>query len=289
MVGKALVQFLSCGGHEVLPFVRRKLREGEKAIYWDLQKGEVDKAALEGMDAVIHLAGENIGAGRWTAERKDAIRKSREQGTRFLAETLASLKTPPKTLISSSAVGFYGDRAEESLNESSAAGQGFLAEVCRVWEEACEPARKAGIRVVNVRTGIVLSLLGGALAQMLPPFLMGGGGVIGSGRQWMSWVSLEDLVGIFHYALREEAVQGSLNATAPAPLTNRDFTKVLGKVLRRPTLFPLPGFMVKTIFGEMGEALLLEGQRVLPEKLQRAGFRFLHPDLETALRWELGR
>lgn len=289
LVGKALVQFLSCGGHEVLPLVRRKPGEGERAIYWDPQKGEIDKTALEGLDAVIHLAGENIGAGRWTVERKDAIRKSREQGTRFLAETLASLKTPPKTFLCSSAIGFYGDRADEPLNESSAPGQGFLAEVCRVWEEVCEPARKAGIRVVNVRTGIVLSSLGGALAQMLPPFLMGGGGVIGSGNQWMSWISLEDLVGVFHYALWEKGLEGPVNATAPEPLTNRDFTKVLGRVLKRPTLFPLPGFMVNALFGEMGEALLLEGQRVLPEKLQRSGFGFLHRDLESALRWELGR
>lgn len=287
LIGKALTQFLSCGGHEVLPLVRRGPREGE--IFWDPQKGEADRVALEGLDVVIHLAGESIASGRWNPKRKEAIRQSREQGTGFLAETLAQLKHPPKTLLCSSAIGFYGDRGEEELNEKSAPGQGFLTDTCLAWEAACEPAKKAGIRVVNVRTGIVLSPLGGALAQMLPPFLMGGGGIIGSGKQWMSWISLEDLVGIFHYALQEKSLEGPVNATAPIPVTNRDFTKVLGKVLKRPTLFPLPGFVVKTIFGEMGEALLLEGQKVVPQKLLQAGFRFFHEDLESALRWELGR
>jgi uncharacterized protein (TIGR01777 family) len=289
LVGTALTQFLSGGGHEVVPMVRRRPKEGERAIYWDPRKSEIDKASLEGMDLLIHLAGENIGEGSWTPDRKAAIRESRVNGTRFLAETLAALKTPPKTLLSASAIGFYGNRGNESLNEQSAPGQGFLPETCLAWEKACEPAHKAGIRVVNVRTGIVLTPLGGALAKMLPPFLMGAGGVIGSGNQWMSWISLEDLVGIFHFLIHEKSFQGPVNATAPEPLTNRDLTRVLGKVLKRPTLFPLPAFMVKTIFGEMGEALLLEGQKVIPDKLKTAGFRFLHPDLESALRWELGR
>ncbi|HVZ81551.1 MAG TPA: TIGR01777 family oxidoreductase [bacterium] len=289
LVGTALSQFLACGGHEILPMVRRKPRPGEKAVHWDPVRMEMDQDALEGVDAVVHLAGENIGVGRWSASRKESIRRSRVEGTRFLSETLASLKNPPRTLICSSAIGFYGNRGDEALDEKSAPGQGFLPDVCQEWETACGPARDAGIRVVNLRTGIVLTPLGGALAKMLPPFRMGGGGIIGSGRQWMSWISLEDLVGIFHYALHAKGLQGPVNAVAPTPMTNRDLTKVLGKVLGRPTLFPLPGFMVKALFGEMGEALLLEGQRVLPQRLQEAGFPFLHSDLESALRWELGR
>jgi hypothetical protein len=238
---------------------------------------------------VIHLAGENIGAGRWTPGRKKRIRESRIAGTKFLAETLASLKNPPKVFITSSAIGFYGDREDEILTEDSPAGKGFLTEVCQAWEEASEPAKKAGIRVVHLRTGIVLSANGGALPKMVLPTLMGAGGVIGTGRQWMSWITLEDLVGIFNYAIHSPALSGPVNATAPGSVTNRDFTKILGKVLKRPTFFPLPGFMVKLLFGEMGEALLLEGQRVTPACLTREGFEFLYPDLGSALRWELGR
>jgi uncharacterized protein (TIGR01777 family) len=211
------------------------------------------------------------------------------EGTRFLCETLASLKHPPKVLLASSAIGFYGNRGDEELTEESQVGQGFLPEVCQEWEKATEPARNAGIRVVNVRTGIVQTILGGALAKMLPPFLMGAGGKIGTGNQWMSWISLEDLVGVFHSLLHAENLSGPVNATAPWPVTNNSFTKTLGRLLGRPTLFPLPAIMVKTIFGEMGEALLLEGQKVKPSKLTQAGFEFLYPDLESALRWELGR
>lgn len=289
LIGSALASFLSCAGNQVRFLVRRAPKLESSEIFWDPLRGELDKNALESTDVVIHLAGENIGAGRWTDKRKAAIRESREKGTRFLAETLASLRHPPKVFLCSSAIGFYGDRKDETLSEESIPGAGFLAEVCRVWEEACEPARKAGIRVVNVRTGIVLALKGGALAQMLPPFLMGGGGIIGSGGQWMSWISLDDLLGVFHYLVHEEGLSGPVNAVAPGVLTNRDFTKVLGRVLKRPTVFPLPGFVVKMVFGEMGQALLLEGQRVVPDKLTRSGFRFLYPELKEALRWELGK
>lgn len=289
LVGTALRRFLSCGGHEVWPLVRRIPLEGKREIFWDPVRSAIDRSSLEGMDAVIHLAGENIGAGRWSPKRKEGILQSREQGTRLLVETLAALRNPPKVLLSSSAIGFYGDRGAEVLDEQSPAGHGFLSEVCQAWEAACEPARKAGIRVCHVRTGIVLSPLGGALAKMLPPFWMGGGGVIGSGDQWMSWISLEDLVGIFHFLIHSKDIEGPVNATAPGALTNRDFTKILGRVLGRPTVLPLPGSVVRMIFGEMGQALLLEGQRVEPHKLLKGGFRFLYPELEPALRWELGR
>jgi uncharacterized protein len=289
LIGTALSLFLSCAGNEVRALVRRRPRLESPEIFWDPTHREMDQASLESLDVVVHLAGENIGAGRWTGRQKEEIRRSRVEGTQFLCETLASLKHPPKTLVCSSAIGFYGDRGEEVLTEESSPGKGYLPEVCQAWEEAAEPARKAGIRVVHVRTGIVLSSLGGALAKILPPFQMGAGGVIGTGNQWMSWISLEDLIGIFHFLVHAEGFSGPVNATAPNPLANRDFTRILGKVLKRPTVFPLPGFMVKAIFGEMGQALLLEGQKVLPAKLTSTGFSFLYPDLESALRWELGR
>ena len=287
MIGTALTRFLTGGCHEVRALVRRQAKGSD--IFWNPDKGEIDPNSLENADVVIHLAGENIGAGRWTPGRKKRIRESRIAGTKFLAETLASLKNPPKVFITSSAIGFYDDREDEILTEDSPAGKGFLTEVCQAWEEASEPAKKAGIRVVHLRTGIVLSANGGALPKMVLPTLMGAGGVIGTGRQWMSWITLEDLVGIFNYAIHSPALSGPVNATAPGSVTNRDFTKILGKVLKRPTFFPLPGFMVKLLFGEMGEALLLEGQRVTPACLTRESFEFLYPDLWSALRWELGR
>jgi uncharacterized protein len=289
LIGSALTTFLSCAGNEVKTLVRRRPQLESPEIFWDPYHQELDKASIESMDAVIHLAGENIGAGRWTERRKVAIRRSRVEGTRFLCETLASLKHPPKILLCSSAIGFYGNRGEEALTEESSRGEGFLPEVCQAWEEATEPARKAGIRVVNVRTGIVLTPLGGALAKMLRPFQIGLGGIIGTGNQWMSWISMEDLLGVYHYLIHTEGFSGPVDATAPNPVTNRSFTKTLGKVLGRPTFFPLPGFMVKALFGEMGQALLLEGQRVQPAKLAASGFSFIYPDLESALRWELGR
>jgi uncharacterized protein len=289
IIGSSLSDFLTCAGNKVQPLVRRPPKLESDEIFWDPYHQELDKASIESADAVIHLAGENIGAGRWTASRKEAIRKSRVESTRFLAETLASLKHPPKVLLVASAIGFYGDRGEEALTEESQAGKGYLPELCQAWEQATEPARQAGIRVVHVRTGIVLSLAGGALAKMVPPFSMGVGGTIGTGRQWMSWISMEDLIGIYHYLLNAGNISGVVNATAPWPITNRAFTKTLGKVLGRPALFPLPAFMVKALFGEMGEVLLLEGQQVKPARLTQAGFEFLYPDLESALRWELGR
>ncbi len=290
LIGAALTVFLSCAGNEVRTLVRRRPQLDSPEIFWDPYRGELDKASMESLDAVVHLAGENIGAGRWTGPRKEAIRRSRVEGTRFLCETLASLRHPPKALVCSSAIGFYGDRGgEEALTEESAAGQGFLPETCQTWEGAAEPALKAGIRVVNVRTGIVLTSLGGALAKMLPPFQAGFGGVMGSGHQWMSWISMEDLIGVYHYLIHAETLSGPVNAVAPRPVTNRDFVRALGRALKRPTLIPLPGSMVKALFGEMGQALLLEGQKVLPAKLESAGFSFLYPDLESALRWELGK
>ncbi|MEW6758343.1 MAG: TIGR01777 family oxidoreductase [Acidobacteriota bacterium] len=286
LVGRALCAFLSTGGHRVLRLVRRPAEAGE--VRWDPARGEMDGASLEGLDAVVHLAGENIASGRWNGRRKTAIRDSRVAGTGFLCRSLAALRVKPRSLICASAVGYYGDRGEVELTESSPAGTGFLSEVCRDWEAAAEPAREAGIRVAHARIGVVLSAAGGALPKMLPPFLAGLGGHVGSGRQFMSWISLDDLVGLLHHLLFS-GMDGPVHATAPSPVTSRDFARILGKVLRRPAVLPLPGFAVRALFGEMGEALLLSGARVLPKRALEDGFRFQTPDLETALRVELGR
>jgi uncharacterized protein (TIGR01777 family) len=287
LIGSALAAHLAREGHEVLPLVRRAPREHE--IFWDPMRGEIEIERLEGLDAVVHLAGESIAAGRWTPARKAEILDSRVRGTGLVAEAIAKLKNPPRVLVSASATGFYGNRGDEILDEESAPGTGFLAEVCQAWEQATEPARRAGLRVVTMRTGIVLTPHGGALAQMLPPFRMGLGGVIGSGRQWMSWIGFADLLRAFHAALVTESLQGPVNATAPHPVKSAEFVRTLGKVLTRPTLFPLPEPAVKLMLGELGEALLLDGARVLPRKLLASGFEFAFPDLEAALRSELGR
>lgn len=286
LIGRQLTAFLTTGGHEVLPLVRRPPREHE--IYWDPERQEIELSRLEGLDAVIHLAGENIGAGRWNAERKAAVLESRRKGTLLLSEALAKLQQPPRVLLTASAIGYYGNRGDEPLTEESPAGEGFLTEVCQVWEGATEPAKKAGIRVVNLRLGVVLTSSGGALAQMLPPFRAGVGGVIGNGQQVISWVALDDVIGAFYHALFTESLAGPVNVTSPTAVTNAEFTRVLGRVLGRPTIVPLPAPAIRLLFGEMGQSLLLEGARVLPAKLERSGFQFLYPDLEAALRLELG-
>jgi hypothetical protein len=240
-------------------------------------------ANLEGIDATVHLAGENIAARRWTPAQKAKIRESRVGGTRLLAETLAKLRKPPRTLVCASAIGFYGDRSDQRLNEDSPPGTGFLADTCREWEAAARPAVEQGIRVVHLRTGLVLASQGGALAKMLPPFRLGIAGIIGSGRQYMSWISLGDLVAVISYALSNETQRGPVNAVAPNPVTNYEFTKTLGRVLRRPTLFPMPAFAARLAFGEMADGLLLASTRVEPKRLLDCGFRFRFPELEAAL------
>jgi hypothetical protein len=249
--------------------------------------GSIDTSGLQGVEAVVHLAGENI-AERWTAAKKANIRDSRANGTRVLCEALTGLTPLPKVLVSASAIGYYGDRGAEVLTEDSASGSGFLAEVCRAWEVATEPAHQRGIRVVRLRFGVVLSAAGGALAKMLPPFRLGLGGTLGSGRQYMSWIALDDAVGAIHHAVVTEPLQGPTNAVAPQPVTNQAFTKALGSVLRRPTLLPLPAFAARLIFGEMADELLLASTRVQPAKLQASGYSFRYPELEGALRHVLG-
>lgn len=286
LIGRQLGAFLSTGGHQVHQITRRP-RPQSLDIGWDPARGRLDAADLEGLDAVIHLAGEPI-AGRWTRAHKTRILRSRVQGTLLLSQALASLKNPPRVLVSSSAIGYYGDRGEELLPETSPSGTGFLAEVCRGWEAATSPAREAGIRVVQIRTGLVLTPEGGALAPMLLPFSLGFGGPVGSGRQFWSWIGSEDLLGVYHHALFREDLQGPINAVAGA-CPNAQFVRTLGRVLGRPTLLPMPAPVVRLVLGEMGEELLLAGARVVPERLLESGFQFRHTDLESALRQVLGR
>ncbi|HYW50558.1 MAG TPA: TIGR01777 family oxidoreductase, partial [Gemmatimonadaceae bacterium] len=245
-------------------------------------------ADLAGVDAVIHLAGANVGE-RWTEAHKREILRSRELGTRTLVKALTTTGTSIRTLISGSATGYYGDTGSKLIDEQSPNGNTYLAEVCRRWEDESRPAVDAGIRVAIARTGIVLSPSGGALAKMLTPFRLGVGGPIGSGEQWMSWISLDDEVRALHFLLMDEACSGIYNLTAPEPITNTGFTHTLGDVLNRPALLPLPGFALKALFGEMAEETVLQGTRVVPNRLLQAGFRFRHPNLKAALQFELGR
>lgn len=288
LVGSALIPFLTAGGHEVTRLVRTR-ELGERVLPWDPASGQLEARPLEAFDAVIHLAGEGIAARRWSTAQKARIKDSRVQGTRLLCEKLARLDRPPRVLVCASAIGFYGDRGDESLTEDSAAGSGFLPEVCRAWEESAQPARDRGIRVVHLRFGIVLSARGGALAKMLTPFRLGVGGVIGNGQQFMSWIALDDAVGAIHHALITEALHGPVNAVSPTPVSNREFTKTLGRVLRRPTIFPMPAWAARLAFGEMADALLLASTRVQPKRLQSTGYPFRFPNLESALRYLLGR
>ena len=291
LVGSEVVDYLSAGGHEVVRLVRRVPLPRETAMLrWDPVKREVDAAGLEGVDAVIHLAGENVGAGRWTAARKASIRDSRVNGTRFLCEALAGLNRPPKTLVCASAIGIYGDRGEESLTEKSPASAGFLPGVCREWEAASMTAARKGIRVVALRIGMVLSPKGGALARMLPLFRAGFGGVIGNGRQYASWIALDEIPLILLHTLHCSDLSGPVNAVAPRPVTNREFTEALGKALSRATPLPVPAFALRLAVGrEMADALLLASTRVLPRRLEETGYRFRFPELGEALRYLLVR
>jgi hypothetical protein len=289
LVGGALTESLRAAGHRVDRIGRGAPRPGTTDIRWDPGQGALDPRALDGVDAVVHLAGESVAAGRWTPARKTAIRDSRVAGTRLLAVTLAGLRPPPGVLLSASAIGIYGDRGDEALDETAAPGRGFLAEVAQAWEAATGPARTAGIRVVTLRIGMVLARSGGALGQMLVPFRLGLGGVVGDGRQPVSWIARDDLVGAIQHLLRAGQVAGPVNGVAPSPVTNREFTRTLARVLGRPALVPLPAPAVRLLFGEMGQALLLGGARVVPRRLLDSGFVFRHPGLEDALRAELGR
>ncbi len=287
LVGSALCPFLTTGGHEVHRLTRSAPKDAND-IQWNPATRDLPKAQLEGLDAVIHLAGESIAGSRWNAKVKDRLRSSRIEGTKFLCETLAQLQRPPKALICASAIGFYGDRGADLLNESAKPGNGFLADLCRDWEAASDPVRAKGMRVVNLRIGFVLSAKGGGLAAMLLPFKLGAGGVMGSGRQYWSWVALDDVVGAIHHCLMKERLSGPVNVTAPSPVTNYEFTKTLGKVLNRPTIVPMPALAARFALGEMANELLLASARVMPNRLSESGYSFRYPTLESALRHSLG-
>jgi uncharacterized protein (TIGR01777 family) len=280
LIGAALVPSLRSSGHEVLRLVRREATETDE-IRWDPAAGAVDTSLLHGVDALVNLSGENLGK-RWTDARKRAILDSRVSSTELLARTAAALDPPPSVLAVASAVGFYGDRGDEILTEESSGGAGFLADVVRAWEAAADPAREAGIRVVHLRQGIVISKDGGALKPMLLPFKLGVGGRVGSGKQWWSWIGMDDLIASYAHVL-EGDLAGAVNATAPNPATNEQFTKALGSALHRPTVLPVPAFAARTLFGEMGDAMLIGGQRVLPARLVGAGFDFSAPTIDVSL------
>jgi uncharacterized protein (TIGR01777 family) len=285
LVGTELTGLLRNAGHSVLGISRSK--RTPDTIVWDPAKGVTNPQQLESVDAIVHLAGENIAGARWTPAVKERIRISRVEGTKNLVSALASISKRPTTLVCASAIGFYGNRGDEVLRESSPAGTGYLAEVCQDWERAAMAAEDLGIRVVCIRIGVVLSPKGGALAKMLMPFKLGLGGIIGSGKQYWSWIGLNDLVRAIAFSIEHDSIRGPINAVAPEPLTNLDFTKTVGRALHRPTVFPLPGFMASLVLGEMANDLLLASTRVIPEKLQQSGFKFEQPDLKSCLEYEL--
>jgi uncharacterized protein (TIGR01777 family) len=284
LIGTALIPRLRADGHRVVRLVRGE-PEGSDDVRWDPAAGTIDAAGLEGIDAVVHLAGAGIGDKKWTPARKQLILDSRTQGTDLLARTLAGLTRPPQVLLSGSAVGYYGNRGAEELTEASAPGDDFPARVCVAWEAATAPAEEAGIRVVHLRTGIVLAAHGGALGRMLMPFKLGLGGRIASGEQYMSWIALDDHVGATRHLLTDESVRGAANLSAPNPATNAEFTHALGDALHRPTVLPTPLLPLKAVYGgELVEHLLVNGQRVLPRVLQQSGYEFAHAQLDDALR-----
>ena len=286
LLGSALIPALEAEGVQVTRLVRSPARAGE--IEWHPNNDQIDAAQLEDFDAVINLAGENIAAGRWTDDQKRKIRDSRVNGTHLLSEAIAKLKQKPKVFLCASATGIYGDRGDEALDEQSDSGGGFLAGVCREWEQSTEPAVQAGVRTVTLRFGPILAREGGMLAKLLTPFKMGMGGKVGSGKQYISWVAIEDAVNAIKLALNDESIRGPLNVVSPNPVTNEVFTKTLGHVLSRPTALAMPAFAVRLAFGEMADEMLLTSQRVIPKKLNDAGYEFQQPQLEGALRHHLG-
>ncbi|HEY3293895.1 MAG TPA: TIGR01777 family oxidoreductase [bacterium] len=289
LIGSALMPALRAGGHGVIRLVRPGSRAGADAVVWDPASGKLDSAALEGADAAIHLAGENIAAHRWTTAEKQRIMNSRAQGTRLLCETLAALTVPPQVVVSASAIGIYGERGDDLLDESQPAGKGFLCEVVREWELATLPASRQGIRVVNLRFGIVLSPKGGSLAELLPLFRIGIGGPLAGGRQYFSWVTIQDVVRVLQFALTTDALSGPVNTVAPNPVRQRDFARVLGRVLHRPSWVDVPRAALHLRLGKELAESLLWSQRVAPRKLLDAGYSFEYPELEAGLKSLLGK
>jgi len=287
LIGRALCHTLTTGGHEVVRIVRKRGLGSD--VFWDPIEETIDTDGLEGLDAVVHLAGESLLGFRWTDDKKKRICESRIQGTEFLAQTLGGLRCPPRVLVSASAVGFYGDRGTEILTERSKPGNGFLADLCQAWEAASRPASRMGIRVVNLRTGLVLTPLGGALGTMLLPFRVGVGGRLGNGRQYVSWIDHDDLLTLIHHVIWTDSISGAVNATSPYAVPNATFTDTLGRVLRRPTLLPIPRLAVRAVLGEMGRETLLSSARAQPDVAQETGFEFQYPGLEESLLYQLGK
>ncbi len=287
LIGSRLVGRLQAAGHEIVRLVRHPTQARDE-VTWDPASGRFDHQRAAGCDAVVHLAGENIAGGRWTDERKRRIHRSRADGTRLMVDGLAKLDASPPVFVAASAVGYYGARGDEVLTEDSPPGDDWLSEVCTDWERASEAVESWGGRRVLMRTGLVLDQEGGALGKMLPFFRLGVGGVLGSGEQWMSWISLDDQLALYERALTDERMRGAYNATAPEPVTNRTFTKALGEVLHRPTILPVPAFGLRLLYGEMADALLLTGQRALPKRLSELGHSFRHTSIGEGLHAALG-
>lgn len=289
LVGSAVMAALRRAGHTANRLVRPGGAVVPGDIGWDPVSGKIENGGLEGVDAIVHLAGASIAEGRWTDSRKQLLRTSRVEATRHLVNALARLSRPPKVLVSASAIGYYGDRGEEKLTEQSASGNDFLAQLARDWEAEVARAEQSGIRTVMLRFGVILSSEGGALPRMLLPFKLGAGGRLGSGQQWMSWLSLPEAVGIVQHALENATLRGPVNAVAPSPARNVEFTRTLARLLHRPAIFPAPAFALKLALGEMAQALLLSSQRVIPARLEERGYSFAHAELEAALRAVLKR
>ena len=288
LIGTQLVAFLDTGGHDVWRLVRRKAITKEKEIQWGPDEGIINASSIEGFDIIIHLGGTGIGDKRWTKKRKEKIVSSRKNSTTLLSDTISNLEKKPEVFMVASAIGYYGNRGDEELTEESYPGEGFLSDTTQAWESYADSARKSGVRVVNIRTGIVLSAIGGALGRMLLPWKLGGGGKIGGGKQWMSWISMDDQVYAMHHLMMTENTNGAYNLTAPIPAQQKVFAKTLGKVLRRPAFAPIPKISMRILFGELAGPLLFEGQHVLPKRLQESGYKFVHENLEPALRDSLG-
>lgn len=286
LVGTALHRALAAAGHEVVAISRNP---GASGVRWNPARREIDPAALAGVAAVVHLAGESIAGGRWTADRKAQLRESRVPATRWFTEVLARLVPVPRVLISASAVGIYGDRGDEVLSEASPLGDDFLAVLATDWEAAADPARQAGIRVVHPRFGIVLAPAGGVLAKMIPAFRLGLGGPVGGGRQWVSWITIDDLTGGVEHALANDTLAGPVNFTSPHPARNAEFARALGRALHRPAVFPLPAFALRLAFGELADATLLASQRAVPVRLTESGYQLRYPDIDEALRHVVAR
>ena len=287
LVGSALTNFFHANGNEVIRLLRKSVSTGSPV--WDPENGEIDLTGIRDISAVVHLAGDNLAEGQWNDRKKNSILSSRVNGTKLLSKYFVASGHKPSVIVSASAVGFYGDRGEERVDEASEPGKGFLADVCKQWEEAAASAVDAGVRVVNLRFGVVLSAGGGALKKMLLPFRIGLGGVIGSGKQYMSWVSIDDVTGMIQHIISNEAVRGPVNLVSPNPVSNREFTKALGQILNRPTIFPMPAFAARIVFGEMADELLLSSTRVIPKKLMDSGYEFRHPELGGAFEQLLNR